>query len=510
MSKFVDITSIMQVIGCVFNNPSVLEQTDKYVITDEDFPDKFHKIVFGAIYKIYELGAEKITLKNISDFLAERPKSEAVFVKEKGNEWLLQASENATLTAFDYYYGRLKKMSLLRAYDSYGIDVSFIYDPDNILDTKKKQMQEEWLDNSCLEEIAAKIDLRIEEIKAQYVDDVHGEAYQAADGILDLITRLKETPEVGVPLYGPLINTVTRGARLKKFYLRSAPTGVGKSRTMIADACYIGCNMIYDEIFGWIKNGTGEPVLYITTEQEKEEVQTMMLAFLACVNEEHILNGTYEGDEEERVLEAARILAESPVYIEELPDFSLQDIENTIKKNIRDHDVKYVFHDYIHTSLKILEEITRRTGGVKLREDNILFMLSIRLKDICNQYGIFIMSATQLNGDYQDADTPDQNLLRGAKAIADKIDLGSILLPVKQKDLEALELILSANTFDKPNLKLSVYKNRRGRYKGVYLWCKADLGCCRVKPMFCTTFDYEILNVEDLKIITEEPSAFGQ
>ena len=510
MSKFVDITSIMQVIGCVFNNPSVLEQTDKYVITDEDFPDKFHKIVFGAIYKIYELGAEKITLKNISDFLAERPKSEAVFIKEKGNEWLLQASENATITAFDYYYGRLKKMSLLRAYDSYGIDVSFIYDPDNILDTKKKQMQEEWLDNSCLEEIAAKIDLRIEEIKAQYVDDVHGEAYQAADGILDLITRLKETPEVGVPLYGPLINTVTRGARLKKFYLRSAPTGVGKSRTMIADACYIGCNMIYDEIFGWIKNGTGEPVLYITTEQEKEEVQTMMLAFLACVNEEHILNGTYEGDEEERVLEAARILAESPVYIEELPDFSLQDIENTIKKNIRDHDVKYVFHDYIHTSLKILEEITRRTGGVKLREDNILFMLSIRLKDICNQYGIFIMSATQLNGDYQDADTPDQNLLRGAKAIADKIDLGSILLPVKQKDLEALELILSANTFDKPNLKLSVYKNRRGRYKGVYLWCKADLGCCRVKPMFCTTFDYEILNVEDLKIITEEPSAFGQ
>ena len=59
---------------------------------------------------------------------------------------------------------------------------------------------------------------------------------------------------------------------------------------------------------------------------------------------------------------------------------------------------KKTCHDYIHTSLKILEEITRRSGGVKLREDNILFMLSIRLKDLCNQYGIFIMSATQLNG----------------------------------------------------------------------------------------------------------------
>ena len=331
---------------------------------------------------------------------------------------------------------------------------------------------------------------------------------QAGEGIFDLIDRLKAYPEVGVPLYGPLINTVTRGARLKKFYLRSAPTGVGKSRSMIADACFIACNKIYDEIFGWIKNGTCEPTLYITTEQEVEEIQTMMLAFLSNVNEEHIINGKYQGDEEDRVLEAARIIAEAPLYIEPLPDFSLQDIEDTIKKNIRDHDVKYVFHDYIHTSLKILEEITRKSGGVKLREDNILFMLSIRLKDICNKYGIFIMSATQLNMDYQQATTPDQNLLRGAKAIADKIDWGGIYLPVKSEDLEALQTILSSNTFETPNLKLSVYKNRRGRWKGVYLWCKADLGCCRIKPMFCTSYDYAIQSIEDLKIFTEEPSAF--
>jgi replicative DNA helicase len=290
--------------------------------------------------------------------------------------------------------------------------------------------------------------------------------------------------------------------------LRSAPTGVGKSRTMIADACYIACNRIYDEIFGWIKNGTAEPVLYISTEQEKEEIQTMMLAFLSNVNEDHILNGKYDGDEEDRVREAARILSDSPLYIVEMPDFSLKDIEDCIKKHIRDFDVKYVFHDYIHTSLKILEEITKRSGGVKLREDNILFMLSIRLKDLCNQYGIFIMSATQLNGDYQEAKTPDQNLLRGAKAIADKIDYGSILLGVKEEDIAALESILSANTFDKPNLKLSVYKNRRGRYKGVILWCKGDLGTCRVKPMFCTTYDYEILTMEDIKIITEDEGAF--
>ena len=507
-SKYVDTTAIMQVIGSVFKNPQILDFTDKYTVVDEDFADEFHKIAFGAIYKIHELGADKITLENISDFLASRPKSAAVFKQQKGEEWLLKVSETCLPEAFDYYYSRLKKFTLLRAYDAYGVDVSDIYDADNILDTKKKQIQEDLLDNSSLEQIADKIDNKIEMIRLKYVDDVGGEAIQAGEGIIELIDSLKDHPEVGTPLYGPLINTVTRGARLKKFYLRSAPTGVGKSRTMIADACYIACNEIYDERFGWIHNGTKEPTLYIATEQEKSEIQTMMLAFLSGVNEEHILNGTYERDEEERVRKAAQILTDSPLYIEELPDFSLKDIEDRIKKNIRDHDVKYVFHDYIHTSLKILEEITRRSGGVKLREDNILFMLSIRLKDICNQYGIFIMSATQLNGEYQNSETPDQNLLRGAKAIADKIDYGAILLPVKDEDLVKLDKILCTNVFEQPTIKMSVYKNRRGRYKGIYLWCRADLGCCRVEPMFCTTYDYEMKSIDDIKIVLEEDSAF--
>ena len=507
MSKYVDTTSIMQVIGCVFNNPMLLEQTDKYQITDDDFPDKFHKVAFGAIYNIYNLGASKITLKNVMDFLAEHPKSEAVFKKEKGEEWLMQVAENATSTAFDYYYNRLKKMSLLRAFDNRGIDVSYLYDPDNILDGKKKQIQEEWLDNTGLADIANKLIERVDEVVASYVHHTLGEVHEATDGIESLRERLKQHPDVGVPLYGPLINTVTRGARLRKLYLRSAPSGYGKTRTMVADFCYIGCDMIYDEMFGWIRNGTAEPVLYITTEQELEEVQTMMLAFLSGVDEDHILNNKYVGDEEDRVNKAVEILERSKVYIIELPDFSLRDVENIIKQNIRERGVKYVFFDYIMSSLKILEEIAGRAGGVKLREDNILFMLSRRLKDIANEYGVFVLSGTQLNGDWRESDTPDQNLLRGAKSIADSIDLGMHILPVDQEDLESLQTILSANTFQKPNTKLSIYKNRRGRYKGVYLWCNSDLSTCRIKPMFATTWNYEIVSIDDLRILTEDDNS---
>ena len=203
-----------------------------------------------------------------------------------------------------------------------------------------------------------------------------------------------------------------------------------------------------------------------------------------------------------------QLIKQSKIYFEQLPDFSLKDIENTIIRGIRERNTRYIFLDYIHTSMKILEEITKRSGGVKLREDNILFMISIRLKDICNQYGVFIMSATQLNMDYKTSDTPDQNLLRGAKSIADKIDCGLIMLDTTEKDKEALEPIIKNLGIPMPNAKMSIYKNRRGRWNNLYIWMNADRGICRFNPLFVTKWNYELVEMEDLKIHVAEVSAF--
>ena len=49
-----------------------------------------------------------------------------------------------------------------------------------------------------------------------------------------------------------------------------------------------------------------------------------------------------------------------------------------------------------------------------------------------------------------------------------------LLLQARDNDYQSLEKILETNTFERPTIKLSVYKNRRGKYKGIYLWCKAD------------------------------------
>lgn len=270
---------------------------------------------------------------------------------------------------------------------------------------------------------------------------------------------------------------------------------------MVADACNIACNEIYSPTQGkWIPNGTKEPTIYIMTEQIFSEVQTMMWAFVSAVPEDHILTNKYEPGEIERLDHAREIIKNSPLYLKELHDFSLKDIENVIKISVRKFNIRYIFLDYIHSSMKILSEVSSRASVKGLREDNVLFMISVRLKDLATEYGVFIMSSTQLNGDYVSATVFDQNLLRGAKAIADKIDMGSIMLRLNDADTEAIGDVVKNMGIEMPNLKISIYKNRRGRYNHILLWCKADLGICRIEPLFATSYNYELVEMDRYKI----------
>ena len=501
MAKYTDIPAVVQVIGCIYKNPSLLDN-EKYHFTEEDFTEDFHRIVFGSIYNLHQLGATEINVNTITDYLETRPTKLATFKVNNGVEYLQKISENTQEAAFEYYYNRMKKMTLFRMYsEKCGMDLSYLYDIDNIFDPKKKQAQEDWLDNTPIEKIADIIDGKIQQIRMKYIDNADAVFQQAGEGVESLISRLMEFPEIGYPMYGKIINTITRGARLGKLYLRSAATGVGKTRAMIADCCYIGCGEIYNpETSSWEENNTAEPCVFITTEQQTDEIQTMMLAFISNVNERNILNNEYYGDELDRVRKAAQILKKSQIYIKRLPDFTLQDIENTIKYSVREWGVRYIFHDYIHTSMKILSEVSGKSKVEGLKEYNILFMIAVRLKDLCVENGVFIETATQLNSEYRSANVYDQNLLRGAKSIADKIDLGAIMLEVSTDDREALSDLVNRNGLPMPDIKISIYKNRRGEYKDILLWCTSNRGCCKIDPIFVTNYQYELQNIPDLKI----------
>lgn len=89
---------------------------------------------------------------------------------------------------------------------------------------------------------------------------------------------------------------------------------------------------------------------------------------------------------------------------------------------------------------------------------------------------------------------PDANLLRGAKSIADKIDVGSIMLAVTDADREFLNACMERGyPVGKVNTKLSVYKNRSGEFVRGYLWLEFDKGTCRYKTIVASDWEYNII-----------------
>lgn len=857
-----DKQSIFQVLGCLLKQPDLLNDEKNY-LTNEDFVERFHKIVFSAIQNLHSTGVEVIDFIAIDNYLNHFPAQYANFNENNGLEYLQKAIELSEIDNFKYYYTRVKKFSLLRKLEDFGIDISDIY---------RENMSVQDLmsfDELSLDGILEEIEKRFIEIKDQFLLNYGAYGQQAGKNIFKLIENLKQAPEIGSPLPGTILNTITRGARLRKLYLYSAPTGLGKAlangtkvltpngykniesfsigdeifgedgeiyhikgvfpqgqkeiyeiefsnsavvqccnehlwnfqtnnqrydnpnnwqtktlqeiidteplykqekenkrwrlylpiikplkfnkkelpiapytmgallgdggfrefnqctftnedldivarvnselglinsqlqlkknskidyeikqinrqnkslfhqilqqlnlrdkksnnkfipdiykystiedrfallqglidtdgtcngtsydfitvskqlcddlkfvceslglvvkystkktfyykngqkingqlghrlfiktnkifpkihysqkresqwkqgqtearitirdikktgiytemtcisttnpselfilehgivthntRYLAAAAAGLSCGEIYDiNTRKWVKHGGKEPTLYITTELEVDEVQTLFLAYLSGVNEQSILDGNYNAGEEERVHYAAKLLMNSPIWIEHLPNYNIQDIENTLRRYRISKGVKYCMFDYIHTTFKLLMEVGTSSKGMKLREDIILYILAIRLKDLCNELGMHISTATQVNAEWENKTNGNQNLLRASKAIADKIDIGLIALPLSQKDIETLSKmdIIKEKRIPMPNVCYHIYKTRRSKYSSVKLWNRVDLGTCRTTNLFLTDNNYNPIPIEALEIeIDDTPElAFG-
>lgn len=501
-----DYDAYRNVIGCLMKKPLLLlEYSD---IQGIDFDYLPARIAFNMIRQFYQDGATALTVIEIDQEIARRGgNAEREYKNNNGLEFLKEAYQQSNEASFEPYYKRLKKCSLLRRLQRAHYDISYFYiDPKDVKDPRIEAEIIKRFDEATLEDILNEIEKNYSEIRN---DVLHGGRKHGdpAEGLIPLIDKLKTTPSVGEVLEGEIFNAVCRGARLGCFYLKSASTSGGKSRTSVFDACRLAYPKRWSHKEGaFVEELTlaGEPraprkVLFIVTEMDREELQTIMLAYLSGINEDKILTGNYETPmEEHRVRAAARIMEEYSGYfiIEEISEPNLQNIEATIRKYATVDEVKYVFFDYIHTTASLVEQFTRNN----LREDVVLMLLANQLKQLAKDYNLFIFSATQVNafgiGD-EEMEFRDEKSIRGSKAVADKCDMGYVMSRIpdkfwgsikKQLEIAVREKRLDPSVLEerRPTHILDIYKMRRGRYKMVRIWTRLDLGTGEREDIFMT------------------------
>lgn len=334
------------VLGCLLKQPSLLADTDNYLITTDDFPDRLHKILFSTIFNMFHNGIEEITINEINAYLKSYPELYQTFNELKGNDAILTAIEIAEVNNFKYYYDRLKKLSLLRSLKSMGFDVSDWYVED-LYDISKRQELEQKLEQASIKDIIQHYTLKLSMVESKYINRQSFNFGEAFEGAAELLARLKMQPEIGLSVQGEIFTTISRGARTGKFYLISARSGVGKSRYAVGQACFLS----YPIRWSYRKNnwefvGNTSKSLIITTELDRSEIQTMIIAYISGVNEENILNGKFTPQEEDRVNKAIEIMKyyKDNLLIYHMPDPNVTQLNNNIRRLVITHNIRNVFN----------------------------------------------------------------------------------------------------------------------------------------------------------------------
>ena len=476
-----------EVLGYLLKKPSLILEPE-FTLAPEDFTNQRNKLVFAVLSNMALQGAEIITPYDVDKELKNFPTQYEQYNNAGGIEGVLSLAldDDKVIdnTVFNILYQRLKKYSILRDFERAGISTQDIYNNDCFDNSDIKERFEQQNIDDFLKNIKSKLN----DIEEKYQNKNVEKGISVAEGLRDLIEAYKITPAIGATLDGNIYNYAVRGARLGKMYISSSPSGHGKTRRMVGQACALSLPYLKEDGSIVLKEQY-YPALFISTEQDVKEIQTLVLAYVSNVNEDKITDGLINCSELElkRIEIAIQIieLFKDYLMLEQIADPSIGTLKSKILQYIYKKNVRYVFFDYIFTSSGLMSEF----ASSRLREDVILLMMSNALKEIATTYDVFVMSATQVSGDYEKPGFRGMSFIRGSKAIADKIDVGDISLRLLPEEEEMVQPIVDTIGL-KPNIVSDIYKNRRGVLTQVKIFSYFNFATCHISNYFITDLSY--------------------
>jgi replicative DNA helicase len=494
--RFTNDMAVVQVLGALMQRPELVASSH-YKLAAEDFPQKPQQIIYNAIKTLADEGCAKIDEFDIDHFIQPSTQNYQIFTESNGDEYCrrLRKPGYIDVSKLDYYYSELKKISLLNKLKDNGVDVSDVYNPSEV-DPAKNDRQMADYRRMSVGDILSHYGKKINDLQVVFGESEDLTEFRGGEGLLEEIEGYKDKPDVGSSFTDDLMTTVYSGKRFGTVYLESAPQGEGKTRRMAGEAMHDCIPEVYDRRQKkWVKTGNAGSVLFIETELSLKEVRRMWVAYVAGVDTQTIRHYSYKDeDEHQRVVKAAHLIEEAKDRLRfvSASDFDADDIVNIITQHNILWKSQYVYFDYLANTEKVMSQSAARAKISGLRSDQTLWMFINKLKNTAQKLKIFIWSSTQLSGDWKQAQDPDQQLLRDAKSLSDKVDEGAILLPVRDKDRQAVEAWHSKpeNKFlDLPTHAIWVYKVRDGDFTEIHVFGYFDRGSCHWHDCFALDHD---------------------
>jgi len=518
INRYYNITSAIEVLGALFNEPSLMNKSE-YILREEDFVTPTHRVIFKCIYNLGIVNNfREIKIGDIESHLVQRDplNHKRIFENEENLKWLTELTEHEN-SDFNYYYDKLKKFSLIRAYLRNKIEcVSRLFDPDEI-EIKLREQQENRLDNMRIEDIKKYVNDNLNEVNTIFTSYNETLTHRkAGDKAEELWETLLETPPYGFNTESQYLNTSIMGWLPEKLIIETRGSNMGKSRNAIKRLVDVCSPYIWDyNAKQYIENPNqkGNSGLYIGTEMNiYKELEPMIWSFISGVEQSHIMKRRFEEGEEDRVLQAIQYSKQMKVFLEDKPDYDASWMWKTVEYYKQEYNICLVCLDYLEITPSINSEYVRN-GGTKGKDDIALITFTNELKQIVNRFNITMIFYTQSikTSDVEKMDYWDNNCIKGCANLHVKVDVGLTVFPPTPKMLDTMsEVIQSHNrklrkkegvSFNhNPNAIYTLYKNRITQIKEIKIWGYLDNGTGRFIEMFVTDRENNVIDLDKTKI----------
>ena len=339
----------------LLDNNTLLDVVE--VLAVADFYRTAHQKIYAAIIELFDKG-EPIDLVTLANSLKEKGQLDAI----GGASYLARLVDAVPLAINAQHYAKIiaDKASLRRLIEKANAIAKRCYDDrgnvDDVID---------FAEASIFEISERKTSQSFYPISRLIIRNI--ETLEENQGNKSLVT--------GVPMGFGLLDNLTSGLQKSDLIILAARPSMGKT----ALALNIARNAAVDSDI---------PVAIFSLEMSKEQLSLRMLCAEARLDSSRLRGGFFSMADWHRLTDAAGILSESPIYIDDSPSLSAMEIRAKARRLKMDKNIGLVIIDY-------LQLMKARTGAE--RRDLEISEISRSLKALAKELEIPVLAISQLN-----------------------------------------------------------------------------------------------------------------
>ena len=339
----------------LLDNSTLLDVLE--ILTPDNFYRTSHQIVFAAIAELFAK-AEPVDLVTLTNLLRDQNKLEEV----GGAAYLARIVDTVPSAMNVQHYARIvrDKSSLRR-----------------LIAKANEITQHCYEDGGDLDQVLDFAESAVFEIS----EDKHQAAFHPISKIIEVnIDALEERQGnqalvTGAPTGFTQLDHKTAGLQSSDMVILAARPSMGKT----ALALNIARNAAVE---------ANTPVAIFSLEMSKESLSERMLCAEASVDSNRLRGGFLNPEDWNRITEAASVLSEAPIYIDDSPDISATSIRTKSRRLKMDKGLGMVIIDYIQLM---------KGRAMSERRDLEVSEISRALKLLAKELSVPVLALSQLN-----------------------------------------------------------------------------------------------------------------